>query len=384
MAKRILILGGGAGGIVAANNLVKHLKGRKDVEITLVDKTGYHLFYPSLLWVMTGTREPEDIMRPLSLLERKGIKVVVDEVKRIDAENNSVELANGKLDYDYLIVALGSTPVPEKMEGWEYVCSPWTVKGALRCREKIAGFKGGNVLVGPYSWPYKCPPAPFEVAFMLRYLAEQRGIDNVNITVFHMWSQPMEPFGPLMVEGFKKFMGMYGIGFRGKLEVERIEEGRILFRNGESMDYDLAVVVPPHEPPAPVAESDLAKPETGGYMNVELKTLRHPKYRNVFGIGDIIEPTIGLGMAGIFAHFQAEFVASQIIDEITGVYMGEHYNMTGSCVMDMGYLGAAVFCDFSKKLLGQADYPDCYMIGGMKAFRALKIVFERFWLNRWF
>jgi sulfide:quinone oxidoreductase len=56
-------------------------------------------------------------------------------------------------------------------------------------------------------------------------------------------------------------------------------------------------------------------------------------------------------MAGVFAHFQAEYVASRIADEIKGAYMGEHYNMSGVCVMDMGYIGATVYCDFTKRIL---------------------------------
>jgi sulfide:quinone oxidoreductase len=99
----------------------------------------------------------------------------------------------------------------------------------------------------------------------------------------------------------------------------------------------------------------------------------------VYGIGDVVAPTIGLGMAGVFAHFQADHVATQILDRVRGVYLGELYNMVGVCVMDTGYMGAAVWCDFTDKLYGRSPYPDCRLLGGMRLFRSVKVGFERLW-----
>lgn len=380
--KRILILGGGAGGVVAANNLIKKLS-REEAEITLIDKSGYHVFQPSQLWVMMGQREPDNIRRPLKLLERKGVKVLVDEVKSIKPEEHTVQTGSGNLNYDYLIVALGSIPEPEKIPGYvENVCTPWTIDGALKCRRLLAGFRGGSIIIAPVSWPYKCPPAPFEVAFMVKYLAEQRKV-KADVTVTHFWKEPMEPFGPMMVGAFKKFLDQYGVGFTGNVEVENFQEKFLVTRGGEKLKYDVAIAVPPHSPPGPIASSDLGDQSIWGYMKVDKNTLRTPKYDNIYGVGDVVAPSLGIGMAGVFAHFQAEYVASRIIDDIRGTYMGEHYNMSGVCVMDMGYVGAAVYCDFTRKIMA-GEYPDCVILGGMKAFRAVKYAFEKYWLSKWF
>ncbi len=243
--KRVLILGGGPGGVVAANNIIRRLGG-DDVEVTLVDKTGYHVFQPSQLWVMTGQREPDDIRRPLRLLERKGVKIVVDEVKAIRPENHVVNTNTGELPYDYLIVALGSVPEVSKIPGYEYsVCTPWTIEGALKCRKLLASFKKGSIVVAPLSWPYKCPPAPFEAAFMAKYLLEQRGaVEGSNVTVLHFWKEPMEPFGPSMASAFKKFMDMYGISFIGGVEVEGFEDRHVVTKREERIEYNLAIAVP--------------------------------------------------------------------------------------------------------------------------------------------
>lgn len=383
MPKKILILGGGAGGAVAANYLRKHLS-KEEAEITLIDKQDYHYLQPSFIWIMTGTREPDDIRRPLKLFEKRGINFKKEQVIEIDPSNSQVKTNRGVHDYDYLIVAL-STKIINKYEKLPNVCAPWTIEGALKCREQLAKFRGGDIVVGITSMPYKCPPAPFEIAFILSYLAEQRGIrEKTNVTVFHEWKEPMEPFGPSMVAGFRQFMSMYNIGFQGGFQVEKVEDGKVVSKDGRELHYDLGIIVPPHEPVEPVANSPLADKTIGGYMSVDRKTLRNPDYPNVFGVGDIISPKLNIGMAGVFAHFQAEFVATQIIDEIKGTFQGETYNMSGVCVMDMGYVGAAVYCDFSPKILGTGEYPDCAMLGGMKLFRAIKIGFEKYWLHKLF
>jgi sulfide:quinone oxidoreductase len=215
---------------------------------------------------------------------------------------------------------------------------------------------------------------------MLRYLADQRHVsDHTEITVFHPWKQPMEVFGPLMVQGFGQFLDRFHVAFEGGFTLSNHDrEHRVLrSEDGRELSYEFAVVVPPHEAPEVIRRSPLAGAE--GYMDVQLPSMAAPRYENVFGIGDAVAPTIGLGMAGVFAHFQADHVATQILDRIRGVFMGELYNMVGVCVMDTGYMGAAVWCDFTEKLYGRSTAPDCRMLGGMRAFRAVKVGFEKFW-----
>jgi sulfide:quinone oxidoreductase len=220
---------------------------------------------------------------------------------------------------------------------------------------------------------------------MLRYLAEQRGVsERTEISVFHTWQQPMETFGPLMVDGFGRFLDQRGVDFVGGFELEEHVAGQRSFRagDGRELSYDFALVVPAHRAPEVIADSGLAA--DGGYMDVELPLMRAPGHDNVWGVGDVVAPTIGLGMAGVFAHFQAEHVASQIIDRVRGTFVGELYNMVGVCVMDTGYEGAAVWCDFTDKLEGRSEVPDCRMLGGMRAFRAVKSGFERYWFANLF
>ena len=381
--KRVVILGGGSGGAVAAKRLARWGK-PDEFEVVLIDRSPWHEYRPSYLWVMTGKREPDEVRRPLSTLAtRYGTRVVEDEVTAIDVARQRVETASDAFDYDFLIVSLGAElRRSADVAGLE---APWELDDALAARRRLSDFRGGNVVVGVESWPYRCPPAPFEAAMMLRYLAEQRGVSNdTKITVFHTWDQPMETFGPLMVDGFGRFLEQRGVEFAGGFELESHDaaEHTLRARDGRNLSYDLAMVVPAHQAPKVIRESDLVA--DGGYMDVELPSMLAPRSENVWGIGDVVAPTIGLGMAGVFAHFQAEHVVSQIIDRTRGTYVGELYNMVGVCVMDTGYEGAAVWCDFAGKLAGRTDVPDCRMLGGMRAFRAVKSGFEAYWFANLF
>ena len=381
--KRVVILGGGSGGAVAAKRLGRWSR-EGELEVVLVDRSSSHRYQPSFLWVMTGKREPADVARDLSLLEgRYGTRVLKGEVTAIDPDAQRVETAAGDLDYDFLIVSLGAELSPRTDQTG--VASPWELDGAISARERIAGFDSGRIAVGVESWPYRCPPAPFEAAMMLRYLAEQRGVsERTEISVFHPFERPMENFGPLMVTGFSRFLEQRRVGFEGSFELASHRPADRLLRaeDGRALSYDLALVVPAHRAPRAVSSSPLAA--ENGWMDVELPSMRASRHDNVWGIGDVVAPTIGLGMAGVFAHFQAEHVVTQILDRVRGTFVGELYNMVGVCVMDTGYEGAAVWCDFTDKLLGRSEVPDCRMLGGMRAFRAVKAGFERYWFANLF
>ncbi len=381
--KRVVILGGGSGGAVAAKRLARWSHDG-EVEVVLIDRSPWHEYRPSYLWVMTGRREADQVRRPLSLLsDLYGTRVVQAEVTSIDADARRVEAGAEGFDYDFLIVSLGAElAAATDLAG---VTAPWELEDALGARERIAGFAGGRVVVGVESWPYRCPPAPFEAAMMLRYLAEQRGVsDKTEIAVFHPWQKPMETFGPLMVDGFSRFLDQREVRFDGGFELEAHDPGNATLRSrdGRELAYDLALVVPAHRAPAVVSDSELTA--EGGYMDVELPSMRARGAEDVWGIGDVVAPTIGLGMAGVFAHFQAEHVVTQILDRVRGTYVGELYNMVGVCVMDTGYEGAAVWCDFTDKLCGRSEVPDCRLLGGMRAFRAVKSGFERYWFANLF
>jgi len=104
--KKIIIIGAGFGGLWAARELAKSA-----VDITLIDRHNYHLFTPLLYQVAAAEIEPDEIAYPIRNIIRKYrcIEFLMDEVKNVDLANNRVEFAGRKFDYDYLIMATGST-----------------------------------------------------------------------------------------------------------------------------------------------------------------------------------------------------------------------------------------------------------------------------------
>src|SRR5580765_1388523 len=103
---RVVILGGGFGGLSAALALK-----REPMEITVLDRRNFHLFQPLLYQVATGSLSPGEIASPLRrvLHGQRNTRVLLGEAVDLDTERRRVVLSDGELDYDTLIVATGST-----------------------------------------------------------------------------------------------------------------------------------------------------------------------------------------------------------------------------------------------------------------------------------
>ncbi len=113
---RVVIIGGGFGGLEAAKAL-----GKVDVRVTLLDRNNHHLFQPLLYQVATAALSPADIAEPLRHILRKqeNAEVILGEAERIDVHRKKVVLTDGELDYDFLIVAAGARHSYFGHEEWE-------------------------------------------------------------------------------------------------------------------------------------------------------------------------------------------------------------------------------------------------------------------------
>ena len=133
---RILIIGGGYGGLYAARALARH-----DVEITLIDRRNHHLFSPLLYQVATGALTPSDIAQPLRLILRRqqNVTVLLAEATGIDPQAKTVRIDDGAdLEYDSLIVATGTKHSYFGNDGWsEYAPGIKTLEDALQMRARI-------------------------------------------------------------------------------------------------------------------------------------------------------------------------------------------------------------------------------------------------------
>lgn len=325
--KTVLILGGGVGGLVAANELRRKL--HREHRIVLVDRKTQHVFAPSFLWLMLGWRDPSRISQDLSLLKRKGIKYVNAEVLEIDLGKRLVKTSDQDLSYDYLIVALGAELHPKAIPGLsEAGYNLYCLKGVITLRDALKEFSGGTAAVVVSALPFKCPAAPYEAALLLDYAFRRRGIrDRVDLKIFTPEPLPMPVAGPIVGGAVKQMVEARGIGFHPQWKLISVdpEKREITFENGQKARFDLLIAIPPHRSPEVVQKAGLT--DGTGWIPVDKGTLK-TQHENVYALGDVTairlpgryKPDVPLMLpkAGVFAHYQAEAVAQNIVAEIQG------------------------------------------------------------------
>jgi sulfide:quinone oxidoreductase len=312
--KKIVILGGGCGGVVAATHLGRKLGG--DHDIIIVDRRAEHMFMPAFLFLMLGQRHPREISRSLKNLEKRSVKVIQSEILGIDPARQEVSLNNEKINYDYLIVSLGLQTRPDLIPGFaESSLHPWEMETALRLRDALANFRGGRVVIGVPLGPYRCPSAPYEAQWMLDGYFRDRGIrDHVQIEYF---TRDAEPTG----EAHDPMVWMDAESKRRDIKqnyefvVRSIDPDRRMVHGlyNYNISYDLLVMVPPHRPAQVLLDCGLADTETG--IRVDYDTLK-TKWENVYAIGDCAD--MPASKAGGVAHQEADVLAHNLAVEITG------------------------------------------------------------------
>ena len=336
-AQTVLVLGGGVGGVVAANRLRKRLDRRH--RVILVEREPSFTLAASFLWVMTGDRRPEQIARPLARLERKGIEIIRGEVERIDPARREAVVDGRTLQADHLIVALGAQFAPEAVPGLATAGHTFcTLDGAIRLRDALDATRAGRLVVLTAAPAYKCPAAPYEAAMLIDGLLRRRSVRSaVDIALHSAEPGPMGVAGPEASAAVRAMVEGKGIAYHPEHQIARAEEGRVLFTDGESRDFDLLVYVPPIRPPKVLAASGLV--DNTGWVPVDRSTLG-TRFPGVYAVGDVTLIPLAMGKplprAGVFAHGQAEVVARNIARVIAGKTPVERFDGHGACFIETG------------------------------------------------
>jgi sulfide:quinone oxidoreductase len=333
----ILILGGGIGGVVAANHLRKRLDRRH--RVVLVDREPTFALAASFLWVMSGDRRPEQITRPLSRLERKGIEVVRGEVERIDPARREAVVDGRTLAADHLVVALGAQFAPELVPGLAGAGLTFcTLDGAERLRDALGRTRAGRIVVLTAAPAYKCPAAPYEAAMLIDALLRRRGLRSaVDMALHSAEPGPMAVAGAAASAAVRGMVEQKGIAYHPDHLIARAEPGRVLFTDGVTADFDLLVYVPAIRPPSALANSELV--DDSGWVRVDRHTLE-TRFPGVYAIGDVTLIPLAMGKplprAGVFAHAQADVVARNIVRTLAGAPPSERFDGHGACFVETG------------------------------------------------
>lgn len=380
--QRILVLGGGVGGIVAANALRKRLPARH--EIVLVNREEPFVFAPSLLWLLVGARRPEQISRPLERLVHRGITVTTGEIERIDAVRREVVVGGRALSADYMVIALGAatagSAIPGLVDGGDDL---YSLAGAEAFRDRLASVKCGRIVILTAAPAYRCPAAPYEAAMLVEAACRARRVRaQVEIQLFAAEPGPMGVAGPLVSAAVRQMVESKGIKYHPEHQVTRVERAArsVQFSNGATSTYDLLGFVPPHLVPPVVSKSGLCA--EGGWVEVDRHTLE-TRFSKVYAIGDVTSIPLKLGKplpkAGVFAHVQAQVVAQNIARAITGKGPETRFTGIGECFIETGG---------GKAGLGKGNFyaeplPTVAVHAPSRRWHVAKVMLEQVWLHGW-
>lgn len=380
--RTVLILGGGVGGLVAANRLRKLLPARH--RVVLVDREREHLFQPSLLWLAVGDRTPDQIRRPLAALARRGVEVVIGTVERIDPVTRDVRISGQDHHADAIIIALGAELAPETVPGLaESGHDLYSLAGATAIARALRTFTRGRIVVLTAAAAYKCPAAPYEAAMLIASTLRKRGLrDQVQVDLYAAESGPMLVTGPALSGQVRDIVESQGIGYHPEHQVTQVDPTarRLAFSNGTTAEFDLLVYVPPHRSPDVVRAAGLLAPS--GWIAADRHTFT-TSVPDIYAIGDITGIPLAMGRplpkAGAFAHAQGEVVAENIASLWSGRPARRSFDGAGQCFVEVGDARAG---------LGAGDFyaeptPQVVFHPPARRWHWGKVWFERLWLRRW-
>lgn len=332
--KRVLILGGGFGGVATARRLKEQLDERD--EVILVDRREHFMVGFRKTWALVGQSTLEAGRGPLDSLTRLGIRVMREAVTRIDPAGRAAWMGDQRLSGDALVVALGAELAPESIPGLqEYGYNVYDPRDIPRAAQALQDFQGGKLLIGVFGVPYKCPPAPYEMALLIREALNARGVDaEIEVSTPQPVSMPI--LGQAECNNVDSRLAENGITFLPNQKATAVERNAVIFGN-EQRPFDLLFGIPPHRPPAVVRESGLVG--DSGWVTVNPRTLE-TSFPGVFAIGDVVQIGMANGKplpkAGVFAEGMGETVADRIAASFRGQEPEAVFNGEGGCYLEVG------------------------------------------------
>ena len=377
---RVVIVGGGVGGMVSAHELRRRLPA--DDQVVVIEQSSVHTFWPSLLWITGGTRKADQVTRRFSDLREKGIQVVHARVDAIDPEARTVRAGGQAYSGDAVILSPGADLDPSLVPGLAAEAGDlYTVKGAESVHSRLAALTKGRVVVLVSRVPFKCPAAPYEAAMLIDgYLRQKHRRDAVQVEIWAAEPMPMGVAGPGVSEAVAAAVRDRGIAYHPSETVEKVNDGKLYMKGGQEVPYDLLAYVSPHVAPPVVVAAGLAP--AGGWVQVNRETLE-TSFPNVFAIGDVTGIGLLLGKplpkAGTFAHRQAEAVAETVARRLTGRGGDQKFYGVGECFVEMGR-GVA---GFARGNFYHEPLPDVHVYKAGKHWHAAKVAFERHWWSQW-
>jgi sulfide:quinone oxidoreductase len=373
--KHVVILGAGFGGLELASRLSDSLA--DEVRVTLIDQNDGFTFGFAKLGIVFDGKDPAAVRIPYSDLAKPSVEFRQERITAIDPASRHVTTDGGSYDADILVVALGADydigATPGFAEGGQEY---YSIAGAERMRDALPAFTGGTIAIGVLGQPFKCPPAPFEGAFLLHDQLVRRGIrDETEIRVIAPMSAPV-PVTQEVSQQFLAELTARGIEYVGQNRVVELDPSAndAVLESGERVPYDLFVGIPIHRAPTVVLESGLAE---NGWVAVDRDNLMTP-FPGVYAVGDVV--AIPMAKAGVFAENAAGVVADNIIARHRGETTERRYEGEGNCYLEFG---SGRVAKVEANFLGGPS-PTARLVGPSEELAADKKAFGAERRARWF
>lgn len=315
MAK-VLILGGGFGGVVAAEHLAKRLG--NEHQITLISRNRNFVFYPALVRLAFGRCEESDVSFDLrqAMLDRR-VNFIEAEIAHIDPLAKKVTIAHGevegKVPYDYLIFALGRRLATERITGFfEHAHHLLNVDKAIQFGKAISKFHEGHAVIGQCEGARLSVPV-YETAFALARRLEERGErERVKITIVTPDGVDAT-LGERANTALNKAIAAHGIELVRNFPIRTITRDSVFTREGDTIKFDLLMLVPPFSGAS--AASYTGSTDASGYLLVD-RTMKVIGHEGIYAVGDCVN--FDGPKMGHMAVRQAEVAATNLVAEIDG------------------------------------------------------------------
>ena len=348
--KRILILGAGTAGTMAANRLSRALD-RDEWKITLVDADETHYYQPGFLFIPFGIYGKADVMKVKRDYLPSGAEIIFSPIEVIEPEHNRVRITkdNRSLSYDYLIIATGSKIMPEETEGmkedeWhKSIFDFYTVDGAVALHKFLRTWKGGRMVVNIAEMPIKCPVAPLEFLFLADWFFHEQGMrDQVELTL----ATPLpgaftKPIASQLLGGILEEKNIHIVP---EFNIARVEpdEKAIYSWDETKVDYDLLVSVPVNMGDKVIERSGIG--DDLNFIPTEKHTLKAKEFDNIFVLGDATD--LPSSKAGSVAHFQVDVFIENFLRYIDGLELLPTFDGHANCYIESGF-GKGFLIDFN-------------------------------------
>ncbi len=347
--KKLLVLGAGTAGTMIVNRLRRRLDAG-EWDITIVDHDDVHPYQPGFLFLPFGILSNKQITHSRHSYLPDGVNFVIGDVDRVDAATNAVTLTDGRtLDYDYLVIASGTTPRPDQTPGmlgseWHRsIFEFYTFEGAKALTKALEKFDHGRLVVHITDMPIKCPVAPLEFTFLADAWLRKRGLRD-QVEMVYVTPLPGAFTKPIASEALGSMLDGRNVALESDFLVERIdvEKKALVSYDEREVPFDLLVTIPLNMGADFVARSSLG--DDLNYVPVDKQTLQSKAHPNIFVLGDASD--IPASKAGSVAHFSVEIFEENFLNHIAGKAMTGAFDGHANCFIETGN-GKGLLIDFN-------------------------------------